>query len=898
VGDVALVGGREPELELYVDVPALSAYRLAIPDVQKAISSQFVRSAGGELKGGLNGSVAVGVRIDAQSAAQAQESLDRLLALPVTGSDGFTVELGRVARVAYDGQEPTTAYRVNGKPAVGIWVSRQTDANIVATVEGLKPLVEQLAASSAVPSPLKLEWVLDKTHAVHTSVESVEHELLMAALICGIVLFFFLHDLTSTLIVLIAIPLSLLVATIAMWLLDLTLNSMTLVGMATAIGVLVDDSIVVLENIHRHLERGESSVDAALNGRSEIGMAAIAITLVDCAVWGPIIFVSGTTGAYLRSFAIVMVAAVLASLLVSFCVTPLLASRWLRGGARDEGRGASELPRRSPLVPHLSSLARIWEPAFRLLERGYARTLRWSLRHRPVILLGAALAFAANLALVPRIGTEFVPADDGNTVDIVAELPVGTTLATTERIVSIWERVFTDATYFPDVHAASVGIGQGDPAHTDPRFIAATFEIGSKGTRTRSAREVGEAVCRAGRQLFPFMACFVSAGARGQDLQLRILGDDVGELTRLATQAEAGLAQMPELVNVTNLARTGPQAVVLPNQSRLQDLGVSSQQVAEVVQVALTGTTIGTWVSPSGVERDLRLRLPESFGSNPRAIAQVPLGWRSEMPIALAQVASVQVEQAPTVIQRYGQVRFAALGASPAPGLPLGTATKAGARVMDGLGLPPGYAWNTGGSADEQATSFRELALALLAAVLVEYLILTILYENWVYPLVVQTALPLATIGALLGLLAFGQYLNVPAFIGMVALFGLVGKNAILLVDRINQLRHQGQSRLDAIQQAGPDRLRPIVMTSAVLIFSMLPIALGHGDGSESRAPLAAVLVGGMLLSTLLSLLYVPVAYTYLDSIGAFIGRLFAGPRTRVEEAAQPVSPAPAEGRA
>jgi hydrophobic/amphiphilic exporter-1 (mainly G- bacteria), HAE1 family len=873
VGRVTVVGGREPEVQVEVQPDRLRAYGLTIADVTNAVQSQYLATSGGQMKSGSGANTqSASLRLETRGA-----DLESLQAIPIPGPGGQVVELRNVANVFQGGKEPDTILRLNGQAAAGLLVFKQSNANITQTADAVLPQVEQINAQ--LPRGFRLEPVIDQSRYVRETVDEVQHELVLASIITGVVLFFFLHSVRSTIIVMLAIPTSLLVALIAMKLLGLTLNTMTLIGLTTAIGVLVDDSIVVLENIFTHLGHGKASKQAAVDGRSEIGMAAIAITLVDVAVWGPIIFITGITGAFLRSFAIVMVAATLASLLVSFTLTPLIASRWLTGGHE---RGL------------LARIGAFWEPAYLAFERLYTRTLHWSLRHRPVVLLLMLAMFGVNFVVLPRLGTEFVPEIDRDTVTVVGELPAGTALEAADRAAKRWEMLLLDHERFPEIHTAYVVVGRGDTDFDrEPRFISATLDVGEAGHRTRTSMQLGKAAADVGEQIVPEMQARIGgsrAGGAGQPVTVRVFGNDLDALTQLAQAATQAMASRPELGDVTNGMSAAPEMTIKPDATRLMDLGLSTQTVGNAVRIAYQGQVTGRWTDEGGKERDVRVRLPDALRYNTEAVSDLPLirrgngqpgaGQASALQagstmLTIRQVATESIENKPSKITRVNRQRVAVLGAEP-NGVPLGTATRATSEVLNGLSLPAGTRWSFAGQGDEQASSFRQLGIGLGMSILLMYLVLAILYESWLQPLLILTALPLASVGAFLGLLIFHQTLSVPAFIGLIALFGLVGKNAILLVDRANDLRKQGLDRSTALEQAGPHRLRPILMTSTVLILSMLPVALKLGDGGEMRAPLGAVLVGGMATSTILSLLYVPVAYTYFDSLSALFGRVFS----------------------
>jgi hydrophobic/amphiphilic exporter-1 (mainly G- bacteria), HAE1 family len=856
VGRVTVVGGREPEVQVEIQPDRLRAYGLTINDVTAAVQSQYIATSGGQMKSGSGAfTQSASLRLETRGS-----DLASLQAIPLTTPGGQVIELRNVANVFQGGKEPDTILRLNGQAAAGLLVFKQSSANITQTADAVLPQVEKINAE--MPPGFRLEQVIDQSRYVRETVDEVQHELILASVITGVVLFFFLHSVRSTIIVMLAIPTSLLVALIAMKLSGQTLNGMTLIGLTTAIGVLVDDSIVVLENIFSHLEKGQEPRQAAIDGRSEIGMAAIAITLVDVAVWGPIIFITGITGAFLRAFAIVMVAATLASLLVSFTLTPLIASRWLKPGSQQETKPSL-----------LGRFARIFEPSYRLLEGGYRRALHWSLRHRPLIIVGAIAVFCSNVLIVSQLGTEFVPEGDLDTTSVIGELPAGTALEATDRAAKRWEMLLLDHERFPEIHSAYVQVG----ASGNPRQIQVTLDVGKPSTRQRTSQEIARAAIEAGEAIVPEMQARRNSegGPSSQPVQIRVFGDNLDQLGQAAGAAQQALAAVPTLADVTNSLSSAEEVTIRPDQARLRDMGVTAQQIGTSVRVAYQGAEVAKWAEPSGKERDVRVTLPAEVRNQPDALANLPLIQRGDRMLTLQQVATLDRQQKPTTINRVDRQRVATLGAEPL-GVPLGTATEDATATMNALGLPAGTRWELAGTGEEQQSSFTALIFGLAASIVLMYLVLTVLYESWLQPVLILTALPLASVGAFLGLLVFGQTLSVPSFIGIIALFGLVGKNAILLVDRANDLRRDGLSREAALEEAGPHRLRPILMTSAVLIFSMLPVAMALSDSSSGRAPLGAVLVGGMATSTLLSLLYVPVAYTYFDSLSKLGGKLFS----------------------
>ena len=875
VGRVLVVGGQEPEVQVEVKPDRLRAYGLTIEDVNNAVRQQFIKTSGGAVKSDGGGTT----RRTTLTVDSREVDLASLGAIPVTSPDRFRTELRNVANAYYGGKPAEQTLRVNGHVAAGLLVYKQSSANLAKVAEEVRPIVEGMA--DQLPPGYHVEIAIDESKLVHLVVNGVEEELLMAVIIAGLVLYLFLHSPRSTVIVMLAIPTSFLVVMIVLNLQGLTLNIMTLIGMTTAVGVLVDDSIVVLENIFGHLEKGEESKTAAINGRSEIGLAAIAITMIDVVVWGPVIFLTGMTGAFIRSFGIVVVSATLASLLVSFTVTPLLSSRWLTS-AHDNSL--------------LARIAAFWEPLYNVMAAFYARAIHWSLGHRPVILLVAGAALGLNFLILPRLGTDFIPEINRDTVTVIGELPPGTALEGSARAARQWELALLNEEYFPEIETAYILAGRGDSDFDrDPRYISITLDVGETHTRTRESLEIGRAAAAAGEQIVPGLKARIGgtrSGGTGQPVIARIFSSDLDQLMELSRTATAAMAARPELTYVTNGMTATPDMRIKPDDQKLKDFGLSTATVGDAVRTAYQGTEVGRWASETGKERDVRVILPDALRFNPEAVLDLPLmraggedqaamvsdghefGLNSDATlVTLRQVANIVTEDKPTKITRFGRQRMAEIGAEPND-VPLGTASTVTAEVLDGLGLPAGTRWSFGGQGDDQADSFGQLTGALTLSIILMYMVLAILYEDWLQPVLILTALPLASVGAFLGLVGFHQTLNVPAFIGLIALFGMVGKNAILLVDRANDLRKQGLERREALEQAGENRFRPILMTSVVLILSMLPVAFGHGDGGEIRAPLAAVLVGGMTTSTVLSLVYVPVAYTFFDNLATFLKNL------------------------
>lgn len=843
------LGGRRPEIQVEVDPERLRALRLTIGDVSQALASQYQSVAGGVVKTGQSSAQReFALRVEGREPEAAA-----IRQLYVSNREGVTVQLGSLASVELTGADQASIVRLNGAGALGILVNKQSQANITQAAD--KVLDELPRLRAALPADLNLDIVLDRSTIVRSSLRDVEHELAIAILLAGVVLLAFLHTLRATIIVLLAIPACIVATFIIMKFTGINLNILSLLALTTSIGILVDDSIVVLENISRKLENGMNPIEAAIEGRSEIGTAAIAITLVDVVVFGPIIFLTGTTGGFLRNFAVVITAATLTSLLVSFTLTPLLASRWLK---EHESRSL------------ISRVASSWEPLYQWTVRRYERLLRWSLRHRPAVIIGATVMFFSSFVMVPFIGVEFVPDIDSPFMSLSGELPGGSGLAASDQAARRWEQILLDKDRFPEIRRVFMIVGSGQTeAERGARFISAIVELSSRHDRNRTSSQMQRAAIEAA-SVIPDLRTSVGgnrAGGAGQAVQYRLFGQDIGELTRVAAEAQQRLGTLPVLADVSNnTAVVTPEVIAKVDPQRLQDFGLTTQQVGASLRISYQGIVPAKYPRADGTEIDIRVRIPESQRRSIDAIEDVPLITNRGTQVTLGQVADLERREIPSRITRIGRQRVAIIGADP-KGVDLGTASSAAKREMESMSWPQGIRWELAGQSKEQQESFANLALALVGSVLLIFLVLTTLYESVFYPIVILSSLPLALIGALGGLLVFQNTLNILSMIGVIALMGLVGKNAILLVDYTNQLRKQGMERNAAILVAGPARLRPILMTSLTLILGLMPVALRLSDGGELQAPLAAVIIGGMISSTVLTLLFVPVSYTYFDGL-------------------------------
>jgi hydrophobic/amphiphilic exporter-1 (mainly G- bacteria), HAE1 family len=827
------------------------------------------------------------VRLDNQ--VHTPEVLADVLVAPTPNG---RVYLRDVATVVDTYKKVSSIQRTNGEPALGVVVLKQASANTVETADNVKRAIAQLR--SELPPDLELSIVSDASVFTRGSIDEVQRELGQAVLLTGLVLLLFLHTLRSTAIVLLAIPTSLIATLGVMYFAGLSLNTMSLLAITLTVGILVDDSIVVLENIFRHLQLGETSLAAAINGRSEIGFAAIAITLVDVVVFAPIAFMSGPTGQYFRQFGLVVVAATLFSLLVSFTLTPMLASRWFSSSRATTG--SSKNP--------LSRFGRVWDLGFASLAAGYGRVLRLAIgaRGRWAVVGISIASFAAGVALIVAgvLSTEFMPSIDTGELQVFVEMPAGTSLEVTSSATQIVEdRILA----WPEVEHAftSVGVGNSQGASLNgPRVATITVQLLERRQRARTpddlaaaARNLGADI--PGARITAVPSSLFGANNGSNQIVVRVLGDDSAVLASLARQVAGVVRNTAGTSNVDEGGAIGePQLLVEVDRNQAADLGLAPGDVASVLRTGLAGSVVSTFRPAGTTGWDIAVILNPEERQRVEQVGQIPILTPSGSTIQLAQIASVISASGPAKIYRRDRQRTVYVTAL-VNGRTTGDAAREIQRGIEQIGVPAGYRVTQAGAAQSQAEAFGQIITALVLSVVLMYMLMAALFESFTYPLMIMFSLPLAIVGALGALALTGNTLNMMSMIGQILLMGLVGKNAILLVDCTNTLRRQGILRDAALLQAGPMRLRPILMTTAALVLAMLPVAMKVGEGSEWRAPMAVTVIGGLLTSTLLTLVLIPAAYTLVDDAEHVLGRLIA--RVRLAISRRQVPGAAAEPR-
>ena len=888
VADVNVVGGLKRQIQVRVDPVKLQSYGLSLTQVQNALAQQNVALPGGPIR---TGKQVFNTRT--QALAQKPDDLRSMVvntqnvggAAPAanaqvgTAANGAPVFLSDVADVI-DGNAFQSSYqRFNGRDAVGLVITQQTGVNSIQVSDDIRRTLDQIQASMGARNGIEFQVVNDQAIFTRAAVEDVQRNLYLAVFLTATVLLLFLHTVRNTLMVLVAIPTSLVSTFFVMYLLGFNLDVMSLMALALLIGILVDDSIVVLENINRHLGMGEPPWEAAMNGRSEIGLAAIAITFTDVVVYAPVAFMSGNIGQLFKEFGLTIVAATLFSLLVSFTLTPMLASRLLKREALEHIEGNNPWAR----------FTRAWERNFSRLAGAYRRLLGWTLDRRwlPVVVGFATLALVISFIPLRIVGQEFIPQEDDNLFSINVQMPVGTAVEETGRVMADVENRLRA---MPEVDSLFTAVGRGGFAGQQEQNGQISVQLVDKSRRSASLSDIIGQVRRIGATL-PDVQLRTQVpspllGGPGAPVNVVMTGQDYGVLQQITDQVLEIVRNTPGAVEVrTSQLVPSPEYRAIVDRQKAGDQGVTAQTIANTLRAAVQGVVASELRAEGQDQVDILLQLKGAENLTPAQIGAIPLVTNRGTIVRLDQVAQIVPSTSPGQIQRFNRAREVEVQGS-VSGRPLGEVLRDVRAQTDQIALPVGYGIRIAGQGSQLDTAFGALIQALALSVVLMYMLMAALYESFIYPLAVVFCLPVALVGAFLGLLLTGNTINIFSMIGMIMLVGLVAKNAILLVDYTNTLRNRGLARRDALLQAGPTRLRPILMTTMTMVFAMIPLALKIGSGAETRSPMAVVVLGGIITSTLLTLVLVPCAYTYLDDFQQLLlrrrGKAPAVERTQV----------------
>ncbi|MFB3855424.1 MAG: efflux RND transporter permease subunit [Vicinamibacterales bacterium] len=864
VGKIDLVGAVEREVNVEIKPERLEALGMGVDQVIAGLAAENIDTPIGRL---TQSGTELPLRIQGKA-----RSVPEFRSMVIAYRAGRPVTLGEVADVVDGVEEVRTLALVDGKPAVALDVLKQTGANVVGVVDTVKAMVEDIR--SELPEGTTIEVVRDGSTFIRESVADVQETLIIGGLLTVLIVFLFLNSWRSTVITGLTLPISVIASFIVMNFGGMTLNTMTLMALSLAIGLLIDDAIVVRENIVRHLERGEDHFEAARNGTSEIGLAVMATTASVMAVFVPVAFMQGIVGRFFYAFGITVSFAVLVSLFVSFTLDPMLSSRWVDPDIARTGR-------RNP-VSRVLDYFNAW---FDRTADRYRAVIGWAVDHRISVVAMAFAAFAGGIAVISTLDSEFFPLmDQGEFAVTFQTAPNASIEETRDRL----DHVLAELSELPEVEKTYASIGAGDAGTVrDARIVV---DLKDKAERQRSQREIERDV-RARLLKTPgivgSIAEVMSMGGNQKPVQASLRGEDIGILKDSSQRLKAALYKLPGIVDLeATLEHDTPEIRLIVDRERAGDVGLNTGAIAGAVASLVGGRPVTTFEDEDGEARNVRVRLPADLRQEPRQI----LGLRLAVPtmsglpalVPLGTLMRYEVGTTPSTINRMDLTREVVVSAN-LDGLTLGSAVAAIEEEGKKLNLPPGYTLVMSGENEAMVESFGYMFEALILAVILVYLILAALFESFVDPFSIMLSLPLSVVGMAGMLVLTGDTLNMMTMIGLIMLMGLVTKNAILLVDYTKVLRGRGFDRRRAVIEAGRTRLRPIMMTTLAMIFGMLPLALALGAGGEMRAPMARAVIGGLITSTMLTLIVVPVVYTLLDDLGAW---LFRRRRHAVPEAA------------
>ncbi|HMI94327.1 MAG TPA: efflux RND transporter permease subunit [Polyangiales bacterium] len=859
VGGVDLVGGREREIRVLVDPAKLAGVGMTVQDVSDAIRSQNLALPAGSFERGTQE-----ITVKTKGEVKTAEEVAQIL-LP--GGAGSGLRVRDVAQVIDGMEDARSASYLDGTSAVSLVVRKQSGTNTVAVahevseaLKELRPRITKAGATLTVPT--------DNAVYIERSIEDVQFDLMFGAVLAVVIILLFLRDLRATIISAVAIPTSVIASFAFMQWMDFTFNNMTMLALSLSIGILIDDAIVVIENIHRRLEQGESPMDAAANGTAQIFLAVVATTSSILAVFVPVAFMKGIVGRFFFQFGLTVSVAVAVSMLVSFTLTPMLSSRFLRPAHGDRNFVSAGVERF--LV---------------FLDNGYGRMVGWALSHRAITVVIAAAALFASFFVVTKVKTEFLPPEDRAQFNVNVELPTGTSLSATEKITEAVAKDMRE--HAPGLLHTFTTIGGGAQGQVNLGQIQMVLTPSKQRQFKQHAlmawvRARLKAVTGANITVQEISA--VGGGAfRSQPVQFYVRGSDMDQLVAATDALKNELGKIKGFVDLDTTYRGGkPELSVQLDRESAASLGVPVASVATTIRALMAGDAVSEIKDGINVY-DITVQLPEAQQAQVETLGSLQVRSVTGQLIDLSNVVSVTPGEGPSQIERQARQRQITVLAG-LEGVPLGEATK----LTDAAAkrtIPPELVTGFVGMADTMKESFAYMGIALFLAVVLVYMILAAQFDSFVQPLTIMLSLPLSVVGAFGGLFLTGKTLNIFSMIGVIMLMGLVTKNAILLVDFANQLREEGASVRDALVKAGIMRLRPITMTTAAMVFGMLPVALAISEGGDVRAPMAICVIGGLITSTLLTLIVVPVAYSLTESmIGSGLirwinKRVFSGAR-------------------
>ncbi|MFI5359211.1 MAG: efflux RND transporter permease subunit [Halanaerobiales bacterium] len=841
VAQVNLVGGRDREILITVDQTKLNNYYTSFSNISNALLMENLNLSGGHIR---RGDTDLLVRVTGKF--ESIEEIENILIPTATGN----VLLKDIAEVKDTYKEVTSISRLNGKESIGITIQKQADANTVMVSRRVNAELKKIMEESELD--LEIVPIMDQAEYIELAIGNVGNNAIVGGLLAVLILLIFLKNIRSTIIIAVSIPVSIITTFLLMYFSNLTINLMTLGGLALGVGMLVDNSIVVLENIYRYRSEGYTRLEAASEGTKEVGMAITASTLTTIVVFLPVVFMGGITAEIFKELALTVTFSLLASLLVAITLIPVMSSRML------------ELEKEKKDV------------FFDRIKNLYKRSLRWALDHRGPVLAISIILLAASLALIPFIGAEFIPDMDQGMFYINIQLPLGTSLEETSRITA---RVEDIVLTIPEVEAIMASVGSSSELlslGTSSSDISSVIVLlKDLNERDRSTWEVMEEL----RQKLRIPGAEISLQASdlvaiaGSPISIKVLGDNLEFLEEQALIIREELAQIEGIREIDdNISEGRPELQLKINRELAAGFGLRPAMIASTVRSAISGDVV-TRYEVDGEEIDVRLRLDKEKLSSPEQLKNLYLPSPTGAMVPLERVAEFHLSTGAREILRENQVRYVNVTADLYNRNLSEVMPEIQARLQERLDLPPGYQLEYGGEFQEIIDAFTDLYYVLLLAVVLVYMVMAAQFESFLQPFIVIFSVPMAAIGVLFALFISGHNLSIVTLMGMIMLAGIVVNNAIVMVDYINTLRSRGSSVKEALEEAGPVRLRPILMTSLTTILGLVPMALGRGEGGELTAPLGIVVIAGLTVATFLTLYLIPIIYSLVDGLKSRLSR-------------------------
>jgi HAE1 family hydrophobic/amphiphilic exporter-1 len=873
VASVSVSGGKTREIKVDVDPQRAARYGLTLKAIVARLQAENLNEPGGTVEYANKNLL---VRTMGKF-----HSLQQIEKIPLSIPSGATVFLKDVATVSDDFATVESYARMNGSNSIGVSVQKQSSGNTVKVVNLVKKEMERLVRDY--PN-LELKIVFDQAQFIQKSINNVAQNAISGGLLAIIILILFLHNVRTAMFIGTSIPISIIATFVMMYFTGITLNTVSLAGLALGVGMLVDNSIVVLENIHRHRQEGHTMMEAARLGAGEVGGAVLASTLTTVVVFLPIIFTEGITAQIFKALSLTVTFSLLASLVTSFTLIPLLCSRYLKMDDPGQRYWGGNL---------VNGIIHGWMKGLEQVLAVYRPLLQWVLEHRKITIGAVVGVFIFSLCLIPIVGVEFSPASDQGRFRVSIELPQGALLqdtdAVTRRVESLIQRI-------PEMEKCFVTVG-GAGRRRAANSNTATLNVTLKGVseRERKTAVIVDEVRRkvrgiAGAQIrvTELTSTMGGGGMGGSPVQIKIHGNDYQELTRLALQVETMIAKVDGIREPESSAEAGrPEAQVLVDRDKAAEYGIGTSEVASLLTAAIQGVTATTY-EVGGEDFDVLVEYPEAARRTYDQLRNIYVLTGSGVQVPLTEIAQVKLDEGPVQINRENQERYVTVSAQ-IFGRDVGSINRDVRTVLAGLHLPDGYTISYGGDAQNIQESFSSLTLALILSVLLVYMIMAAQFESMLQPLIIMFSVPVAYSGSIFAMVLTGRALGLTSFIGVIMLAGIVVNNAIVLVDYVNTLKQRGIPTKAALIQAGPTRLKPILMTTLTTILGLIPLALGLGESGETMAPMATVVIGGLTTSTVLTLVIVPVIYSLFDD---WHGRRARKKAEKAAECPGPIRPA------